>query len=101
MSSSVVAVPAVGIQLHLRTFDGSISMLDNADPKGPVMLYDAQDGRMTSHDGAYEHGGDRAPLDKPILGVARLDDPNDKYAPASWPRPPTERVRTSQWSTTS
>ena len=34
----------------LKTWDGSISMLDNADAKGPVMIYDAQDGK--SHDRA-------------------------------------------------
>ena len=55
-------------------------MLNNADPNGPVMLYDAQDGRMSSHDPSHDQpSGDRAPFDKPILGVARLDDPNDKY----------------------
>ena len=61
----------------LKTWDGSISMLDNADPGGPVMIYDAQDGK--SHDRAYHSGNLTMPFDKPILGVARLDDPTDKY----------------------
>jgi hypothetical protein len=53
----------------LRTFDGSISMVDAAFG-GPVILYDAPDGK--------DGGG---PLrDAAILGVARLVDPaNDKY----------------------
>ena len=59
----------------LKTWDGSISMLDNKDPGGPVMIYDAQDGK--SHDRAYHGGNLSMPFDKPILGVARLDDPTD------------------------
>ena len=31
----------------LKTWDGSISMLDNKDPGGPVMIYDAQDGKSS------------------------------------------------------
>jgi hypothetical protein len=61
----------------LKTWDGSISMLDNEDAKGPVMIYDAQDGK--NHDRAYHSGNLSMPFDKPILGVARLDDPTDKY----------------------
>ena len=65
----------------LKTWDGSISMLDNADAKGPVMIYDAQDGK--DHDRAYhsvdKHGNLSMPFDRPILGIARLDDPTDKY----------------------
>ena len=61
----------------LKTWDWSISMLDNADPLGPVMIYDAQDGR--EHDLAYHSGNLSMPLDRPILGIARLDDPKDKY----------------------
>jgi hypothetical protein len=95
----------------LKTWDGSISMLDNADPLGPVMIYgaatvilcpkmfvdlpartknlnyaqtlkpclnsnstvDAQDGRLD------DRGRVSMPFDKPILGIARLDDPKDKY----------------------
>ena len=56
-------------------------MLDNADAKGPVMIYDAQDGK--DHDRAYhaadKHGNLSMPFDRPILGIARLDDPTDKY----------------------
>ena len=48
-----------------RTWDGSISMLPKEDG-GPLILYDAEDGKLGS--------GDR-----PIIGVARLTDPNDKY----------------------
>lgn len=47
----------------LKTWDGSISMLDNADPLGPVMIYDAQDGR--EHDLAYHSGNLSMPLDRP------------------------------------
>lgn len=59
-------------------WDGSISMLGNNDPKGPVMIYDAQDGKL-SHDEKYHSDNVSAPLDRPILGIARLIDPNDKY----------------------
>merc|ERR1740117_2031574 len=41
------------------------------------MIYDAQDGK--SHDRAYHSGNLSMPFDRPILGVARLDDPTDKY----------------------
>ena len=58
----------------LKTWDGSISMTAAADG-GPLILYDAQDGKLGSH------GQDpRTPADSPILGVARLVDPaNDRY----------------------
>ena len=57
----------------LKTWDGSISMVDAAFG-GPVILYDAQDGKTGSW------GQDpRTPDDRAILGVARLVDPNDKY----------------------
>jgi Glycosyl hydrolases family 32 N-terminal domain/PAN domain len=63
----------------LKTWDGSISMVD-ASFGGPVILYDAQDGKVGSH------GQDpRTPADKAILGVARLADPNDKYL-MTWTR---------------
>ena len=45
---------------------------------GPTILYDAEDGKLGEF-GEFGAGG-RAPLDQPILGVARLADPNDKYA---------------------
>ena len=32
-----------------------------------------------SHDRAYHSGNLSMPFDRPILGVARLDDPTDKY----------------------
>jgi len=67
----------------LKTWDGSISMLDNADPLGPVMIYDAQDGK--DHDRAYHSGNLSMPFDRPILGVARPDDPKDKYM-VKWSR---------------
>eukprot|EP01051_Picozoa_sp_SAG22_P007993 SAG22_NODE_585_length_8867_cov_11.509580_7_plen_637_part_00 len=69
----------------LKTWDGSISMLGNADPLGPVMIYDAQDGK--SHERAYHRqaGNLSMPFDKPILGIARPDDPNDKYM-VKWSR---------------
>ena len=60
-------------------------MLDNKDPLGPVMIYDAQDGKLT-HDDVYHSGSNLSmPFDKPILGVARLDDPKDKYL-VKWSR---------------
>ena len=54
-------------------------MLDGVDPSGPVILYDAQDGKYLDdrQNGKYVNAS--APLDKPILGVARLADPDDKY----------------------
>lgn len=55
-----------------RTWDGSISML-SAEDGGPLILYDAEDGKLG------------APLDRPILGVARLADPKDKYL-LNWTR---------------
>ena len=52
----------------LKTWDGSISMVD-AQFGGPLILYDAQDGKPEG-----------TPADSAILGVARLVDPaNDKY----------------------
>jgi len=52
-------------------------MLPAADG-GPVILYDAQDGKLGEF-AAQGHLNVSAPFDKPILGVARLADPNDKY----------------------
>lgn len=60
--------------LKLKTWDGSISMLPASDG-GPIILYDAQDGKL----GPWSSRNLSAPLDSPILGVARLADPNDKY----------------------
>jgi hypothetical protein len=63
----------------LKTWDGSISILSAADG-GPLILYDAQDGKTGSH------GTDpRMPSDSPIVGVARLADPSDKYL-MTWTR---------------
>jgi len=87
-------LPAPIQPVTLKTWDGSISMLDNADPKGPVMIYDAQDGRMT-HDEKYHSGNLTAPFDRPILGIARLDDPNDKYL-LKWSRAEFNPVKFTQ-----
>jgi hypothetical protein len=47
---------------------------------GPIILYDAQDGKVGSH------GQDPRNLsDSPIVGVARLADPSDKYL-MTWTR---------------
>lgn len=59
--------------LTTKTWDGSISLLDAA-AGGPVILYDAQDGKAGI-------GG----RDSPILGVARLVDPDDAYL-LTWAR---------------
>jgi hypothetical protein len=56
----------------LRTWDGSISMVDAAFG-GPVILYDAQDGKMP------------LPADSAILGVARLANLSDPYL-MTWAR---------------
>eukprot|EP01043_Picozoa_sp_COSAG02_P036643 COSAG02_NODE_2698_length_8208_cov_10.377482_1_plen_611_part_00 len=66
--------------LTTKTWDGSISMLPVEDG-GPVILYDAQDGK--------ELGSGLG--DSPILGVARLLDPNDKYM-LKWAREPNNPV---------
>jgi len=66
-----------------KTWDGSISLLETADG-GSLILYDAQDGHVA-------HNDPTAPLDKPILGVARLADPNDKYL-TKWVREPNNPV---------
>lgn len=50
-----------------------------AEDGGPVILYDAQDGKLG------EFSNVSAPLDKPILGVARLTDPHDQYL-MTWTR---------------
>lgn len=63
-----------------KTWDGSISILDAADG-GPLILYDAQDGKMAGN-----------LTDRPILGVARLADPNDKYL-NKWVRDSTNPVK--------
>jgi hypothetical protein len=52
----------------LKTWDGSITLLPESEG-GPVILYDAQDGKADSH----------ALGDSPIVGVARLVDPADPY----------------------
>jgi len=62
----------------LKTWDGSISLLTAADG-GPAILYDAQDGKQ-------EGLGD-----SPILGVARLVDPADRYLQL-WARAPNNPV---------
>ena len=46
-----------------------------AEDGGPIILYDAQDGKL----GSWSSRNLSAPLDRPILGVARLADPKDKY----------------------
>ena len=69
--------------LGLKTWDGSISLLPAADG-GPVILYDAQDGKTGSH------GQDPRGLgDKPILGLARPTDPADQYLVRRRPLRPT------------
>ena len=55
--------------LKLKTWDGSVTDLPAADG-GPVIIYDAQDGKL----GVTGKAGD-----SPILGVARPADPTDKY----------------------
>lgn len=70
--------------LTLKTWDGSITLLPDADG-GPVILYDAQDGKLGSH------GEDpRGPLDKSIIGVARPAI-HDKYL-MLWERAPENPV---------
>lgn len=65
---------------HHHQWDGSISLLPPEDG-GPLILYDAQDGKLGSH------GQDPRPGlgDSPIVGVARLVDPSDKYL-MTWKR---------------
>lgn len=63
----------------LKTWDGSISIL-SAEEGGPLILYDAQDGKMGSHS-----ADPRMPGDSPIVGVARLVDTSDKYL-MTWAR---------------
>ena len=71
-----------------RTWDGSISMLP-AEDGGPLILYDAEDGKLNTLAPNERElgplGNVLAPLDRPILGVARLADPNDKYL-MTWTR---------------
>ena len=64
-----------------RTWDGSISMLPKEDG-GPLILYDAEDGKGPVHNAAGVPVGSG---DRPILGVARLADPADKYL-MTWTR---------------
>ena len=65
---------------HLpRTWDGSITLVDAA-AGGPLILYDAQDGKRGPHS-----ADPRAPGDSPIVGVARLADPSDHYL-QTWTR---------------
>ena len=61
-----------------RTWDGSISMLP-AEDGGPLILYDAEDGKLNTLNALAPNerelgplGNVLAPLDRPILGVARL-----------------------------
>eukprot|EP01047_Picozoa_sp_COSAG01_P068094 COSAG01_NODE_9764_length_2350_cov_2.392270_2_plen_246_part_00 len=65
--------------LTTKTWDGSVSMLPHEDG-GPVIIYDAQDGKLGLGLG-----------DSPILGVARLSDPKDKYM-TDWVRDPHNPV---------
>ena len=49
--------------------------------EGPLILYDAEDGKLAPNERGQRRTSDgniTAPLDRPILGVARLADPNDK-----------------------
>jgi len=64
----------------LKTWDGSITLLPDEDG-GPIILYDAQDGKMGSHGQDPRIGG----KDSPIVGVARLADQSDKYL-LNWTR---------------
>jgi len=64
--------------LTTKTWDGSITMLPAAEG-GPLILYDAQDGRLGSSGRSRAGSGDN-----PILGVARLADPGDKYLMTWW-----------------
>jgi hypothetical protein len=61
--------------LTTKTWDGSVTMLPASDG-GPAILYDAQDGKLGSRGGRRGRAGSG---DRPILGVARLADPDDKY----------------------
>ena len=67
--------------LTTRTWDGSITLLPKEDG-GPVILYDAEDGKLGVHDAAGVPVGSG---DRPILGVARLANPADKYL-QTWTR---------------
>ena len=76
--------------LTTKTWDGSISMLPPEDG-GPLIIYDAQDGKQLSSGLG----------DSPILGVARLSDPKDKYM-LKWVRDsrnPVEFLPTKENST--
>ena len=53
-----------------------------AEDGGPLIIYDAQDGKLGTASGLG---------DSPILGVARLSDPNDKYL-TSWVRDPRKNL---------
>jgi hypothetical protein len=66
-----------------RTWDGSITLLPKEDG-GPLILYDAEDGKL----GEGFHDPNGVPVgsgDRPVLGVARLADPEDKYL-QTWTR---------------
>ena len=55
---------------------------------GPLILYDAEDGKLGGGGGPRHHDANGAPVgsgDYPILGVARLADPADKYL-MTWTR---------------
>lgn len=64
----------------LKTWDGSITLLP-AEDGGPLILYDAQDGKMGSHSQDPRVGSG----DSPIVGVARLVDSSDSYL-LNWTR---------------
>ena len=58
---------------------------------GPLILYDAEDGKL-----GPVHDADGNPIgsgDRPILGVARLANPADKYALAAHPSANAGRLR--------
>ena len=62
-----------------------------AEDGGPLILYDAQDGHLSAQhdaDGRSKVGSG----DRPVLGVARLADPNDKYL-VKWVRAPGNPVK--------
>ena len=76
--------------LSTKTWDGSISMLPQS-AGGPLILYDAQDGKRGGASGVSS--GSRAGSgDKPILGMARLSDPEDKYL-MTWRRDQSNPVK--------
>jgi sucrose-6-phosphate hydrolase SacC (GH32 family) len=71
----------------LKTWDGSVTMLTKEEG-GPLILYDAQDGKQDYESMSWREYTEHvhAPRDKPILGVARLDDVNDDRYLLKWKR---------------